>query len=485
MSNSNNNIDVYIEQEFNKIYEQYWTPFMKKDYIYNEKLKYHRKKIEKVKNIDKIKENIYNKLGSLPTYVFLTDLCANIYLPGPYNTIDKALLLLEHLLNGYSFEEMDIYMPSSTFYKLYRNLYIKNYDYLEKWVNNKLNYCFSSHVLRLLCAKKFNPLLVDNITLLLDGHHNRIVYQDVFLNKKELYSWKLKKNGLNTQFLIDVNKMCIYVSDSLPCKMNNDDNMFLNINLNSFYSETDCICFDGLYENTLNEFIDKYKNIGYNISLQNFCFPIKKAKNVDMLEDEIKFNDILGGFRSKIESYFAELGSVFKRFSGQTKIRITESKIYNIQLKLAVVLLNIKYFKELFNLEEVNHYNKWKIDSFDYSHSNNTELNTDVSLKIEYKIVEINNIKNLQLDFINKLKIQDNNTELNININNKCIESMDIEEDVFEVQYIIKHKMVLNSYEYYVKWRNYGKEKNSWVKDKDFFERNIISEYWSSISRAE
>jgi stringent starvation protein B len=335
--------------------------------------------------------------------------------------------------------------------------------------------------LRLLCAKKFNPSLVDNITLLLDGHHNRIVYQNVFLDKKELYSWKLKKNGLNTQFLIDVNKMCIYVSDSLPCKMNNDDNMFLNINLNNFYSETDCICFDGLYENTLDEFIDKYKNIGYNISLQNFCFPIKKTKNIDLLEDEIKFNDILGGFRSKIESYFAELGSVFKRFSGQTKVRITESKIYNIQLKLAIVLLNIKYFKELFNLEEVNHYNKWRIDNFDYSYSNNIELNLDVSLKTKYKVEEINNIKNLQLDFINKLKIGDkNNNILDID---KCSESMEVEEEVYEVQYIIKHKKVLSNYEYYVKWRNYGKEKNSWVKDTDFTETTIIFEYWSSISR--
>jgi hypothetical protein len=476
----NSNINIFIEQEFNRIYDNYWK-FMKKDYVYYEKLKYHRKKIENVKNIDKIKQNIYDKIGSIPTFVFLTDLCSHIYLPGPYNTIDKALLLLEHLLNGYSFEEMDMYMPSSTFYKLYRNLYIKNYDFLEEWINNKLKYCFSSPILRLLCAKKFNPSLVDNITLLLDGHHNRIVYQNVFLDKKELYSWKLKKNGLNTQFLIDVNKMCIYVSDSLPCKMNNDDNMFLNINLNNFYNETDCICFDGLYENTLDEFIDKYKNIGYNISLQNFCFPIKKTKNIDLLEDEIKFNDILGGFRSKIESYFAELGSVFKRFSGQTKVRVTESKIYNIQLKLAIVLLNIKYFKELFNLEEVNHYNKWRIDNFDYSYSNNIELNLDVSLKTKYKVEEINNIKNVQLDFINKLKIRDkNNSTLYMD---KCDESMDIEEEVYEVQYIIKHKKVLSNFEYYVKWRNYGKEKNSWVKDTDFTETTIITEYWSSISR--
>jgi hypothetical protein len=291
------NIDTLIEKEFKKIYGKYWS-FMTNEYIYYEKLKYHRKKIESIKNIDKVKDNIYNKLGSLPPYIFLTDICSHIYLPGPYNTIDKGLLLIEHLLKGYSFDEMEIYIPATSFYRLYQSLYIKNYEFLSNWVNEKMKFCFSSPILRLLCAKKFNPNLLDNVTLILDGHHNRIVYQDVFLDKKELYSWKLKKNGLNTQFIIDINKMCIYVSDSLPCKNNNDDNMLLSINLNNFYNETDCICFDGLYENTIKEYIDKYKNIGYNISLHNFCYPIKKDKNIKLTDDEEKFNKILGGIRS-------------------------------------------------------------------------------------------------------------------------------------------------------------------------------------------
>lgn len=474
------NIDTLIEKEVKRIYSKYWT-FMKNDYIYFEELKYHRKKIENVKNIEKVKKNIYNKLGSLPTFIFLTDLCSHIYLPGPYNTVDKALLLIEHLLKGYSFEEMEVYIPSSSFYKLYQSLYIKNYDFLEEWIDNKLKYCFTSSVLRLLCAKKFNPNLLDNVTLILDGHHNRIVYQDIFLDKKELYSWKLKKNGLNTQFIIDINKMCIYISDSLPCKMNNDDNMFLGINLDIFFNETDCILFDGLYENTVNEYIDKYKSIGYNIGLHNFCFPIKKDKNTKLLEDEEKFNKISGGLRSKIETYFAELGSIFTRFSGQTKIRITDKKIYNIQLKLAVVLLNIKYFKELFHIEEVDHYNKWKMHNFDYSYMNNRELNTNISLKTEFKINELDNIKALQLNFLNNLSISDINEDNEMNIDDALTNNYD--KKLYEIQYIIKHKKALDNYEYLVKWRNYDKNNNSWVKENDFNEKEIIKEYWISIKR--
>ncbi|KAI7872637.1 hypothetical protein K492DRAFT_116547, partial [Lichtheimia hyalospora FSU 10163] len=143
--------------------------------------------------------------------------------------------------------------------------------------------------------------------------------------------------------------------------------LLMDINPESFYYETDCIAFDGLYENSINEYIEKYKNIGHNISLRNFCYPVKKDKNIKLREDEEHFNGMLSGFRSKIETYFAELGNIFQRFNGKMKIRITDKKIYNLQLKLAVVLLNIKYFQELFPISNVNHYGKWRITNFEYT----------------------------------------------------------------------------------------------------------------------
>jgi hypothetical protein len=371
---------------------------------------------------------------------------------------------------------MEMYIPSTSFYKLYQSLYINNYDLLEKWINNKLEKCFSTHTLRLLCAKKFNPMMLDNVTLLIDGHHNRITYQDINLDKKELFSYKLKRNGLNTQFIIDINKICIYISDSLPCRNNTDDKMLLDININKFYNEIDCICFDGLYENTVKEFIEKFNNIGFNISLKNFCYPIKKDKGVELTIDEKKFNEELGGLRSKIEKYFAELGSIFKRFSGQNKIRITDNKTYNIQLKLAIVLLNIKYFTELFGIEENSHYNKWTNDNFDYYYKNNIEMNKEITLKTQYKIDNIADIKSLQNQFLNNLNIN----EVNIDIMDEDITS-NINQNIYEIQYIIKHKKVENLYEYYVKWRKYGKEHNSWVKEKDFTSHDTILNYWKSI----
>ncbi|GAA5813155.1 hypothetical protein MFLAVUS_006628 [Mucor flavus] len=244
-----------------------------------------------------------------------------------------------------------------------------------------------------------------------------------------------------------------------------------------------CICFDGLYENTIKEYIDKYKNTGYNISLRNFCYPIRKDRNIKLTNDEEKFNHILGGLRSKIESYFAELGSIFTRFSGQCKIRITDKKIYNIQLKLAIVLLNIKYFNDLFQIEDNNHYNKWRLENFDYSYSENRELNSDISLKTVFKIDEINDIKNLQLNFLNNLTIDnDDIAESFMNIDDN-LDDTNLQSNSYEIQYIIKHKKLFDKYEYLVKWRNYGKEHNSWVKECDFNEIDTIREYWTSISR--
>jgi hypothetical protein len=273
--------------------------------------------------------------------------------------------------------------------------------------------------------------------------------------------------------------MCIYISDSLPCRNNNDDKMLLDININKFFNEIDCICFDGLYENTVKEFIEKFSNIGFNICIKNFCYPIKKDKGVDLTIDERKFNEELGGFRSKIEKYFAELGSLFVRFNGQNKVRITDNKTYNIQLKLAVVLLNIKYFTELFGIGENAHYSKWKNEKYDYFYPQNKELNNEISLKTRYKIDNIIDIKSLQTQYINNLSVG------NVVNNNDVMEEdivVDTNENNYEVQYIIKHRKYKDSFEYFIKWKNYSKEQNSWVKECDFTYKDLIINYWKSIN---
>lgn len=492
-------IDLYINNELNRIYNNHWKYLLSRDYRKTCPTKYYRTKIQSIPNIDKVKVNVYNKLGAIAVYVFLTSFCNNIKIPGAYNDLEKCILLLEFLLNGFSMSKMTIYMPESNFYRIYQAIFITQKDLLNKWLDYMIYNCFSTNILRLLCSKKKNPNLFDHVTLFMDGHHSKIAYQDINLNKKELYSYKLKTNGLNTQFIIDCNNICVYVSNSLPCKMNNDDNMFLDVALNKFYKDTDCICFDGLYENTVNEVIEKYNNAGLSITINNFCYPIKKDKNVDLELDELNYNKQLGSFRSSIESYFANFGKKFKRFDAQHKVRITDNELYNIQLKLAIVLSNIKEFTDLANIKETNYYKKWMDVDYDYIFTGlnigrNTEDLNDLTNKTKYKLENMNNIKNHQNNILNGLVSainNDNDIIMSDNIINKFpdlsknsknnIENRSENDKTYEIQYIIKHKGSTENRQFFVKWRNYNKEHNSWVKECDFVEKDIIDRYWRTI----
>lgn len=477
-----------LRAEYQEIINEFWVPYLNNTYELKIKKNINRTKIKNIISIDKIKEYVYNKIGFLPVFVFLTSFCTAINIPGPYNNIEKCLLVLLFLIEGKSIKDMKIYTHSETgsvFYNIYECIFITNKDKLAEWIDKMMENLFGNEKTRILNSYVKNPEFFKHITLLLDGHHNKITLEDIDLKKTELYSYKLRKNGLNTQFIIDMNNICVYISESLPCKMNNDDNMFLNnVNFHKFFKYSDCICFDGLYENTVNEVIDKYNNIGMNININNFCFPIKKDKNIELTNDEVFFNINLGSFRSRIESYFADLSKTFKRLDAQNNVRITKTTTYNLQLKLCCILQNIKIFYEINNDTKQfnnNYFKLWMQDDFDFFNPNSFSINlNNVSNKTVYKLDNIHNIQAIQKSLL------DNITNLqNLNIDNRK-NKMELDENedknVYEVQNIIKHRGEAETLEFYVKWRGYNKQRNSWVKYSDFNETDIIKDYWQSIS---
>jgi hypothetical protein len=54
-------------------------------------------------------------------------------------------------------------------------------------------------------------------------------------------------------------------------------------------------------------------------------------------------------------------------------------------------------------------------------------------------------------------------------------------EKLYEIQYIIKHRGTVEDREFYVKWKKYSKDQNSWVKEIDFVKKDIIDDYWDSL----
>jgi hypothetical protein len=481
-------IKTRLQLEYENIINRKWY-FLNN--LYNlEKRGYHRTELKEINHIDIIKKEIENKIGVLATFVFITDFCSKFKLPGPYRDVDKALIVLYHMICGISINQMVLYLKVPNYFKIYKYIFITKYNELDKWINSLMYSCFSNITTRLLTSQINNPDLVKHVTLLLDGHHNKIIYENIDIDRDEMYSWKLKKPGLNTQFIIDLNRIAIYVSESLPCRDNNDDLMFINnIEFHHFFSLYDNICFDGLYENTLLETIQKYnQNNNINMELSNFTFPIKKQKGIELDDNENKYNKYCGGFRSTIETYFADLGCCFKRFSGQNNIRVTKLKTYNIQLRLACLLLNIKRFSELSNLVIPEKCYQWTYKSFDYPDKGiipKTE-------KIIYRFNLAENIKNKQFDLLNAIMYNIKNLEINNEDNimessnildKEILNNENVKEKLYEVQYIITHKIneLTNEKEYFVKWKKYNKKYNSWVKEKDFLQKQILNNYNSSI----
>lgn len=466
-----------LQKEYEKLIQNQWK-FLNNEYIPIIKKNYHRSELQEINFIENIKKEILEKIGIIPTFVFITDFCNKFNIPGPYRDIEKGLVVLYHLLCGLSINQMETYLKYTNFFKMYKFIYIDHYDELNNWINNIFYNCSSNKNIRLLLSHINNPEIVKHVTLIMDGHHNKIVYENVTVNKCTLYSWKLKKPGLNTQFVIDTNGIVVFISESLPCKDNNDDKMLINnVNFNKFFTIYDNICFDGLYINTLHETIAKYSVRNLEIHESNFTFPIKKEKKKKLNEDEDKFNKCIAGFRSRIETYFANLGKIFKRFDSKSNVRVTKLETYNIQLRLCCALLNLKKISEYTNLDIQNKYSQWLHNGFDYPDKNGIIPKSDI---VKYKINNMSIMKNRQIDTLNALLtgglVLEENNEITY------IDNDNINDKTYEIQYIIKHRIDNNgNKEYFVKWKNYNKKCNSWVKEKDFIEKDILIEYNNDI----
>lgn len=471
-----------LNAEYKNIYDEHWN-FMNNTYKSNIEKQYNRSKIGNYIGIQKVKEHVYDLLGAIPVFIFLTEVCSKIKLPSPIYNVEKGVLLLELLLNGYSISEMKTYDPNDSFYKVYKAIFIDNVDFLEEWIDKMMNNCFSNNDSRLLYSKIHNPPNFEHVTLLMDGRTNKIIIEDIDLKKSDLYSYKIKNNGLNTQFVISSEGFVIYVSESLPCKFNNDDNMFIsNVNLNRFFKLTDCLVFDGIYENVVNEVITKYNNIGLSISLDNFCFPIRKEKNIPLDLDENNFNKQLGSYRSTIETFFATFSNTFSRFGPRANVRITKERTFNVQIKLACLLYNIKHFVELNKIEEKSYYKLWMDENFDFFNNIDSFNNIINTPKTLYKKENISNMRSKQQEKLDQL-LAEGNMKRNSQKNKMVLDEESSDLNEFEVQYIISHKETSDGIEYFVKWRNYNKSFNSYVKESDLVGEDIKNQYWSSLKQ--
>lgn len=495
--------DILITQEVNSILVNYWS-FLEFNWpVIHNKYK-HRTEVKHIKYIDKIKDTLLQKLGYVSVFFFLVVLYTNKEYPGPYFELEKGLFLIYHLVSGVSGDDIEKYLPQSTFHTFYKKFWMDedNYKRINKIVNDCFNNMFSNIKLRILSARKYNPDLFKHITLILDGHDSRLNYTDTDLDRTRLYSYKFKKNGVRTQFAADMNDMIIFISNSDFCSDSSDGSMFLNMKLYRKMHSHDIIGIDGGYTLFVNQFIDISSEKGYEFSHNNFVYPIRKNINENITITENHFNNTFGSFRSKIENQFSEIGNKFHRFNNNKSIvKMNNIKHYNLQFKVACLLKNIQKFTELFNVPVLPHHKLWHIDNFNFptekklidivvSNDKQNKDKMDKMLQLQNEILNMNILGEQMLvdDYSENdtEKSDSDNRDIDIpkfnersrkrrkNLINKG-KNKDINS--YEIESIVNHKIDKNVYLFEVKWKGYSNEDNSWLPINNFNEKTLLNEY--------
>lgn len=504
-----------LKHEINKLILNEWT-FLINDWQKVLNIYKHRTELKNVKFIREIKNEILEKLGFIPVFFFLTVLYTNKEYPGPYIEVEKGLLLLYQLVSGFTSKNIKKYMPHTTFYAVYKEFWITNYNNLDKFVNDCLHNMFSNIKIRILSAMIKNPKNFKNITMMLDGHDTSIEYDkpDISLQKK--WSYKLKSAGIRTQVLIDINEMAINLSNSQLCGNSSDGGMFLNMKLYNKIKEQDIVALDGGYTLFIKQFETLCQNKSLKLNDNNFFYPIRKENGMKLNTQEEHYNKVFGSFRSLMENQFKDIHNKFKRFSNNNSILKTdEIKYINLQLKVVFLLKNIQTFSEKFNIITQEHHKLWINDDFNFpSDSRLVDIVYTNEMEQSEKLKEMDKLQkdllNLHVEDINNDMIIDNEEDNNDNGNedeeNSSVDFPEYEnptkkrkkksksmkkklniykirdinksDNIYEVEKIESHKIENKQYLFHVKWKNYDDNENTWVKEKDFEQKDIIYEYF-------
>jgi hypothetical protein len=183
----------------------------------------------------------------------------------------------------------------------------------------------------------------------------------------------------------------------------------------------DCIAFDGGYYFYIETFLEEHTNY----SRQNFIYPYRKIKNIELSNEKIEFNKMFSSYRSKIETIFADIGNKFNKFDNTKSVtKTTNIRGFTLQFKVACLLTNIKKFIEKYNIEINEHVKLWQNNEFEYIYKNGPEDN-DVDFEEIYYNENYNDILDVQNRLLN-LDVDVNKRLKKINEPQIFIENMDV-----------------------------------------------------------
>jgi hypothetical protein len=368
---------------FYEIVDSYWD-FLDNDYSTDIDVNFN---YIPVSYLNDIKSKIFNNIGFITVFTFLTDFFSKYEFYGDkYNNIQKGLLILFQLITGVSNEGIKIYISKYIFEEIHKNLYI-DYKYeLITWIDNIMYKSFSNKNTRLLARSSYENLDLNKVTLILTFYDNRYDYI-----KKRYF---LKGFGYKTIIVTDFNGMIVYVSPktfSFPNIPNgfkkkeeylNQEKLLLKKMLNdldfNFMDESDILLIN-------NGFIDDTYIVKYNKENKNII-----TKNVNISENDFK----------KINNIEIHK-NLFIRFD---KLKKDSSKrgnpeVYNLKIKLCSLFLNIINMERIININIKDLHKKWYIEENVNFHHSIKDDNFDIrnnKLDISFEDVEEKQNENME-----------------------------------------------------------------------------------------
>ena len=81
-----------------------------------------------------------------------------------------------------------------------------------------------------------------------------------------------------------------------------------------------CMALDGVYTLFLKQFENFCKERKYDLTDNNFFYPIRKKNGINLNKQEEHYNKVFVSFRLIIENQFSKLHNKFKRFSNNNSM---------------------------------------------------------------------------------------------------------------------------------------------------------------------
>lgn len=150
-------------------------------------------------------------------------------------------------------------------------------------------------------------------------------------------------------------------------------------------------------------------------------------------------------------------------------------KHYNLQFKTMMLLYNIQRFVNIFNIQIPEHHKLWFNENFNLKYIDeifNTQNYTNICFEPSKNY---NELERLQMEFLGMSIID--NEDIDMEIKKELND-----DDVYELENILQHKIVDGIRYYYVKWKGYPVSQNSWIPEYNFVETDILREYLEKLT---